>query len=64
MQAYKKAEEMTTLIEAAHALLIRRPRSRRIVDRSASFLPKEVDRSKLSPDDQNGHLQGRRRVKT
>ena len=31
MQAYKKAEEMTTLIEAAHASALRRPRARRSI---------------------------------
>ena len=57
MQAYKKAEEMTTLIEAAHALL------------SAVLVPEEaLDRSRITSEldssflriDQNVIQQGRR----
>ena len=38
MESYKKAEEMTKLIEAAYALLSCRARSRRGMERSASLL--------------------------
>jgi hypothetical protein len=41
MQAYKKAEEMTTLIEAAYALL------------SAVLVPDEHTPNEIPPDDQN-----------
>ena len=48
MQAYKKAEEMTKLIDAAYALL------------SAVLVPDEHSPNAIPPDDQNVIQQGRR----